>query len=91
MKTVGFTEAKDRLSALIDEVQREHEVIRVTRHGRTAAVLISEDEHDSLRETVFWLSQPGIRDDLDEARKALDAGKTLSGEEARARYGLAPL
>ena len=54
----------------------------------SAAVLISEDDLDSLRETVFWLSQPGIRDDLDEAR---EPGRSLVGDEVRTRYGLAPL
>ncbi|MCL2788967.1 MAG: type II toxin-antitoxin system Phd/YefM family antitoxin [Micrococcales bacterium] len=91
MKTVSLTEAKDHLSALVDEVEGEHEIVRVTRHGRSAAILISEDDLDSLRETVFWLSQPGIREDLAEARQALEEGRVASAADVRARYGLAPL
>ena len=76
---------------LVDEVEREHEIIRVTRHGRTAAVLISEDDLDSMRETLFWLSQPEIRNDIAEARSTHADDQMLSGNDARARYGLAPL
>ena len=88
MRTVALSEAKDKLSALVDEADREHEIIRITRHGRGAAVLMSEDDLESLHETLFWLSQPGIREDLAESRQAIDDGKTVGAKELRARYGL---
>lgn len=91
MRDVPLSEAKDRLSALVDEVGGQHEIVRITRHGHGAAVLMSEDDLDSLRETVFWLSQPGIREDVAEARQALANGATSSGAEPRARLGLPPL
>jgi len=88
MKTVPLSEAKDTLSALVDEAAREHEIIRITRHGRAAAVLISEEDLESLRETVYWLSQPGLRDDVSEARSAREDGSTLNAVDLRARLGL---
>ena len=88
MKTVALSEAKDRLSALVDEAEREHEIIRITRHGRGAAVLMSEDDLESLRETLFWLSQQGVRDDIAEAEREAAAGRTVSAAELRARYGM---
>ncbi|MBE9938740.1 MULTISPECIES: type II toxin-antitoxin system Phd/YefM family antitoxin [Cellulosimicrobium] len=88
MRSVALSEAKDKLSALVDEADREHEIIRITRHGRGAAVLMAEDDLESLRETLFWLSQPGVRDDIDEARRAAAEGATTSGEDLRARFGL---
>lgn len=88
MKTVALTEAKDRLSALVDEAAREHEIIRITKHGMGAAVLMSEDDLDSLQETLFWLSQPGVRDDIAAANEAASAGTAVSGGEIRARLGL---
>jgi prevent-host-death family protein len=88
MKTVPLSEAKDKLSALVDEAEREHEIVRITRHGHSAAVLMSEDDLDSLHETIFWLSQPGIRDDIAEARAAHDDGRTVDAAGLRARYGL---
>lgn len=88
MKTVALSEAKDKLSALVEEADREHEIIRITRHGHGAAVLMSEDDLESLHETLFWLSQPGIREDLSESRQAVEDGHTVSAKDVRARYGL---
>ena len=88
MKTVALSEAKDKLSALVDEAAREHEIIRITRHGHGAAVLMSEDDLESLHETLFWLSQPGIREDLAESRQAVDDGLTVNADEIRTRFGL---
>jgi prevent-host-death family protein len=90
MKTVSLTEAKDHLSALIDEADREHETVRITRHGHGAAILVSEDAWESMRETLFWLSQEGLRDDIAEARESAARHAGASADEVRARYGLLP-
>ncbi|MFT4010430.1 MAG: type II toxin-antitoxin system Phd/YefM family antitoxin [Nocardioidaceae bacterium] len=91
MKTVPLSEAKDKLSALVDEADATHEVVQITKHGRPAAVLISADDLESLQETIHWLSQPGIRADLEQARRDRAAGTSISGEDLRARLGLPPL
>lgn len=88
MTSVTVTEAKDRLSSLIDAVEREHDHVRITRHGRTAAVLISEDDLESLQETIFWLSRAGLRDTLRENQDAIDRGETTSGDELRTALGM---
>ena len=41
MKTLQFTEAKARLSEVLDEVERG-EVVEITRHGRTVARIVPE-------------------------------------------------
>ncbi len=46
MKTVTATDAKQRLAALIDAVQREPILIR--RQNRDAAVLIAPQEYERL-------------------------------------------
>jgi antitoxin YefM len=88
MKSVPLTEAKDKLSALVDEAETTHEIIRITRHGRAAAVLMSADDLDSLHETLHALRTPGLPAELAEADAAYAAGATVSGEELRRRYGL---
>ena len=91
VKTVALSEAKDRLSALVEEADTTHEIVQITRHGRPAAVLMSADDLESLQETIYWLSQPGIREDIASARRDLETGRTSSGEELRADFGLPPL
>lgn len=90
VKTVPLSEAKDRLSALVEEADATHEIVQITRHGRPAAVLMSADDLESLQETIYWLSQPGTREDLAQAQQDLEEGRTISGEELRARFGLPP-
>lgn len=90
MKTVALSEAKDRLSALIEEADLTHEIVQITRHGRPAAVLMSADDLESLQETIYWLSQPGVREDLEAARRDLAEGRTISGDELRVEFGLPP-
>ena len=91
MKTVPLSEAKDRLSALVEEADRTHEIIQITRHGHAAAVIMSADDLESLQETIHWLSQPGIREDLAQSKRDIVEGTTTSGADLRAQFGLPPL
>jgi antitoxin YefM len=88
MKTVPLGEAKDKLSGLVDEAELTHEIITITRHGRAAAVLMSADDLESLHETLYWLSKPGIRESIAEAEREYAAGETTAGEGLRAEFGL---
>ena len=57
--TIPLSEAKDKLSALVEAAEKTHEIVTITRHGREVAVLMAKEDLDSLHETLFWLSQPG--------------------------------
>lgn len=89
MRTVPLSEAKDKLSALVDEADSTHEIIQITRHGRVAAVIMSAEDLDSLNETLHALRTPGVVDDLRQADTDYAAGNTIAGEDLRRRYGLA--
>ena len=91
MKTVPLSEAKDKLSGLVEEAESTHEIITITRHGHPAAVLMSADDLESLHETLYWLSKPGIRESVAEAEREHAAGETTNGEDLRAEFGLPPL
>lgn len=51
MKTLSLSEAKARLSGLVEDVESRDEEIVITRNGRPAAVLVSPEEYDSWKET----------------------------------------
>lgn len=51
MKTLSLSEAKAKLSNLVEEVEARDEEIVITKNGRPAAVLVSPDEYDSWKET----------------------------------------
>jgi len=90
MKSLPLSEAKDKLSGLVDEAEATHEIITITRHGRPAAVLMSADDLESLHETLYWLSSPGIREAVADAEREHAADTTTSGEDLRAEFGLPP-
>ncbi len=72
MKTLSVSEAKMKLSALIEAVKTTDEEVVITKNGRPAAVLVSPDEYESWRETML------IRSDADfmaEIKKGLSAIK----------------
>ncbi len=72
MKILSVSEAKMKLSALIEAVKTTDEEVVITKNGRPAAVLVSPDEHESWRETMW------IRSDADlmaEIKKGLEAIK----------------
>lgn len=88
MKTLTVTEAKARLNELVDDAVSTHDQIVITRHGHPAAVIVAADDLESLQETVYWLSQPGIRESIAEAEADIEAGSTVSSDELRGRLGL---
>ncbi|MFC8039903.1 type II toxin-antitoxin system Phd/YefM family antitoxin [Paenarthrobacter sp. NPDC057355] len=90
MKTVPLSEAKDKLSALVEEADTTHEIIQITRDGHPAAVLMSAEDLESLQETIHWLSQPNIREDLAQASRDIAEGNTKSGDDLRREFGLPP-
>jgi len=52
MKTLSLSEAKMKLSALVDQVHNSDEEVVITKNGRPVAVLVSSDEFESWKETV---------------------------------------
>lgn len=87
MQTLPISKVKDKLNEFVDAVSLTREQVTITKNGSPAAVLIGVDEWESLQETLFWLSQPGILDDIQEARSDLADGNTVSEEQIRAEFG----
>jgi antitoxin YefM len=53
-----FTEVRDRLREILDDVTTTGNQYTITRHGRPVAVIVSAEEYDSLIETLNILSDP---------------------------------
>ena len=60
MTTVNVTEARANLYKLIDERSISHEPVVIT-GKRGNAVLLAEDDWNSINETLHLLSVPGMR------------------------------
>ena len=88
MEITSLSDLKSHLSEYADRAELEHEQFTITRNGRPAVVMISADEWESLQETLFWLSQPGIHDSLAEAEDDIAAGRVHPEAEVRRSLGL---
>jgi len=77
MKTLSLSEAKMKLSGLVQRVIDTDEEIVITKNGSPAAVLISPDEFESLKETVAVRYDAALAEEI---RKGL---RSLKGKEAR--------
>ncbi len=65
MPTLTATEARSKLYRLIDETTNSHQPIIIT-GKRGNAVLVSEEDWQSLQETLYLLSIPGMRKSIRE-------------------------
>ena len=77
MKTLSLSEAKMKLSGLVQAVSDTDEEIVITKNGTPAAVLISPGEFESLKETNAVRYDAGL---VEEIRKGL---RSLKEKEAR--------
>ena len=88
-KTVPFTEARARLTELLDEVNERHEHIVITRNGRPAGVMLSSDEYEALEETLEVLEDDEALEALRESEADVRADRVYSLDEVRRELGLA--
>jgi len=63
MTILNATEARTRLYSLIDEAAETHQPIVIT-GKRGNAVLVSEEDWNSISETLHLLSVPGMRESI---------------------------
>jgi antitoxin YefM len=81
MKTLSLTEVKAKLSELVDEVESRDERIVITRKGRPAAVLVSQDDLDSWQETLEITSDRALMTELRRGNRQIKRGQTKSYDE----------
>jgi prevent-host-death family protein len=89
MAAVPLGDARNRLSEYVTDVERTHERVTITRHGRPAAVLISVDDLASLEETLEILGTPGALEAIREGQADAAAGRFVDNDQLKARYGIA--
>jgi prevent-host-death family protein len=75
MKTLPLSEAKTKLSGLVDEVMATDEEVVITKNGRPAAVLLSPSEYESWKETLAIHHDPDLMDEIKTGLAALKARK----------------
>jgi antitoxin YefM len=80
-----LADVKNRLSDVVDRLEREHGRVIITKHGRPAAVMMSIEDLESLEETLDIMDSAellaGIRESLGEV--AAGEAEILTKDEAQ--------
>ena len=79
-----LADVRNRLSEVVERLEREHGRVVITRHGRPAAVVLSVEDLESLEETLDILSDPQLLAEIREAEVAAGKAEVLTKEEAEA-------
>lgn len=75
MKHVSYTEIRANLAQYMEEVCDSHDALLVTRQNARAVVMISEEEYESMMETLHLLRTPANAARLLRSIEDADAGK----------------
>jgi prevent-host-death family protein len=79
---MSLADVKNRLSEVIDRLEREHGRVIITKHGHPAAVVISVDDLESLEETLDIMDSAALLADIRESLAELSAGQaTVLGKD----------
>jgi antitoxin YefM len=84
MTTMTATNARRELFTLIKKTNKGHQCYRI-HHRDGSAVLMSEEDYESLIETLHLLSIPGFRSSIRKSIIQMKGGETLSFDEVFAR------
>lgn len=82
---LSLADVKNRLSEVVDKIERAHGRVVITKHGRPAVALVSIEDLESLEETLEILSNPGLVGEIKKARAEVAKGraKRLTKEQAQ--------
>ena len=76
MRVINFSEARNHLKSVIDQVVNDADYTIITRRDADDAVLMSLDHFNGLMETVHLLKSPANAQHLAKSIKQYRAGKT---------------
>ena len=87
---ISYSQARQRLASLLDEVTNDREIVIIRRRNGEPAALIAADELVGLTETAHLLKSPANAARVLEAlaRALKGEGQTMTVEEVRSEVGL---
>lgn len=75
MKSKTYTEAREKLSDIIEKVCEDHDPMIITKRRDKAVVVISLEDYESMEETAYLLRSPRNAQRLLESIKELEEGR----------------
>lgn len=78
MKVINFSDARNRLKSVLDQVADDKDYTIISRRDADDAVVMSLDQFNSLMETVHLLRSPANAAHLAKSIKQYQSGKTVN-------------
>ncbi|MCW9023940.1 MAG: type II toxin-antitoxin system prevent-host-death family antitoxin [Gammaproteobacteria bacterium] len=75
MRIISFTEARNALKSVLDQVVNDADYTVITRRDSDDAVVMSLDFYNSLMETVYLLKSPANAEHLSKSIEQYQQGK----------------
>jgi prevent-host-death family protein len=82
-ETLSLAEVKAQFSEVARRVNREHERVTVTVHGKPTVAVLAVDDLEALEETIAVLSDSELMRQLIEAERQVAAGETATLDDVR--------
>jgi len=80
MQAVLYSQARNNLRSIISQVCDNFEQFIITTKEKQSVVLISQEEYNSMKETIYLLSSKKNRDRLSEAVEQIESAGFLKKE-----------
>jgi len=87
IKTLSITEVRNNLPRLVNSAQKKLDEYTITVNGAPAAVLMSIDELESLRETLEIMSDKKLMKDIKQGEKDIREGRFVTLDELTKELG----
>lgn len=87
-RTLPITEARQKLTTLVDRVNRVLDEYIITVKGKPAAVLMSAQEYESWKETNEILSDASLMRAIKEGEEDIKKGRVYDWEDVKKELGI---
>lgn len=81
--TISISEARKRIFAIADEVQKPDTYYVLTENGKPKAVILSAEEFENLLDDLDILSDPDLLKEIEEGERAIEEGDYVTWEELK--------
>ena len=87
-QTLSISKAREELTTLVNNAKNKLDEYVISVNGMRAAVIISADQYDSMKETDEILADKELMKDIRQGEKELKEGKFYDWEDVKKELGI---
>lgn len=87
-KMIPITKLQKALPQKVREISETGEPVYILKNNELAAVIVSKEEYETLKQAEEILEHSGIADMIEERLKSYDESESISWEKVKAKHGL---